>query len=87
MTQKQRKRQTDRINTLATHSDVKDLFSCTWVPQSTLVPAFNQVFADIETSERVEADSIGSPVVNWPTLDSITQLALRTYHRMHAVDT
>ena len=35
MTQKQRKRQTDRINTLATHSDVKDLFSCTWVPRST----------------------------------------------------
>jgi len=53
--------------------------------QTTLVPAFNQVFADIETSKQVEVDSIGSPVVNWPTLDSITQLALRTYHRTHAM--
>jgi len=53
--------------------------------QTTLAPAFNQVFADIETSKQVEADSIGSPVVNWPTLDSITQLALRTYHGMHAM--
>jgi len=35
--------------------------------QTTSVPAFNQVFANIETSKQVEADSIGSPIVNWPT--------------------
>jgi len=65
-----------------THDFSKDLLH---LFQTTLVPAFNQVFADSETSEQVEADSIGSPVVNWPTLDSITQLALQTYHRMHAM--
>jgi len=65
-----------------THDFSRDLLQ---LFQTTSVPAFNQVFLDIETSKQVEADSIGSPVVQWPTLDSITQLALRTYHRMHAM--
>ena len=65
-----------------THDFSKDLLH---LFQTTSVPAFNQVFADIESSKQVEADSIGSPVVQWPTLDSITQLALRTYHRMNAL--
>jgi len=54
-----------------THDFSKDLLH---LFQTTLVPAFNQVFADIETSKQVEANSISSPVVDWPTLDSITQL-------------
>ena len=52
--------------------------------QTTSVPGFNQVFAEIERSKQVEADSSGSPVVPWPDLNSITQLALKTYHRMSA---
>jgi len=65
-----------------THDFSRDLLQ---LFQTTSVQAFNQVFADIETSKQVEANSIGSLVVNWPTLNSITQLALQTYHHMHAM--
>ena len=42
MTQKQRKRQTQLINTLVTNSDDKGLFSCTWVPRN--APEVSQLY-------------------------------------------
>jgi hypothetical protein len=64
-----------------THDFCRDLLR---LFQSSTVPDFNQTFVDLERRCQVEADSSGLAVVKWPSIDSITQLALATYYCLSA---
>ena len=62
-----------------THDFARDLLR---LFQTSTSSSFNVVFSDIERACQTKADSLGQSVVQWPSLESITQLALNTYHRL-----